>query len=114
MSRKKDNKNNEKNTPQNGKQILIGTTADTLCRIYKDLLLDKDALGANSIRIQAKNNKTLNTITQNLADLEKLVGPYKGVRVSQAVRTGSMKKGVNVLLVFTSVQSAFEAIKFMQ
>jgi len=100
-------------TPQNGKQILIGQTAETLMKVYRTVLLEKDALGSNSIRIQAKNNKTLNSIAENLAKLEKRCGPYQGVRVSQAVRTGSMKKGVNVLLVFRTVDQAFEAITFM-
>lgn len=100
-------------TPQNGKQILIGTTAETLSRTYRHVLLEKDALGSNSIRIQAKNNKTLNTISTNLAELDSLVGPFQGVRVSQAVRTGAMKKGVNVLLVLKTVGDAFRAINFM-
>ena len=50
---------------------------------------------------------SLNTIATNLAELEGLVGPFQGVRVSQAVRTGAMKKGVNVLLVLKTVDDAF-------
>merc|ERR1712098_923275 len=70
-------------------------------------------LGANAIRIQAKNNNTLTTIQKGLEDLQKQTGPFRGVRVSQAVRTGMMKKGVNVLLVFDTVQQAFDSVKIM-
>jgi len=75
--------------------------------------LERDALGANAIRIQAKNNNTLTTIQKGLEDLQKQTGPFRGVRVSQAVRTGMMKKGVNVLLVFDTVQQAFDSVKIM-
>jgi len=96
------------------KQRVIHRLHNRLKISYKPVLLKKDAKGANSVRIQAKNKSTLERLEQSLEELEQSVGKFQGVRVTMAVQKGSLKKGVNVLVQFSTVKQAFEAIVFMK
>jgi len=93
------------------KQVYMEDTFRAISEFYKDILLEQDDLGANSIRIYTRNLESLTKVCHILRTLETQVGRLTGVRVNFATRAGIWKKGLNILLRFDTVREAFKGIE---
>jgi len=93
------------------KQSLIEETKRIISGYYESILLKNDQRGANAIRLYARRSSALKDLCSLLREMESKIGAFRGIRVGYAVRKGSVKKGLNILILFATVKEAFSAIE---